>query len=78
MAPEEARFYLKECHELIRRMKARGADWSENLSFVKRAAALAMAGDYAAAKSYFSARVAALMESYWPECQHPAYLKAKV
>lgn len=74
---EQARFYLIECKYLVSRMKEAKADWGENVRFVKYISRLIKEGRVEDAFNHYRNVVIALMEKYWPECDHPSYLEVK-
>ena len=62
-------FYIKECNELVKRMKEHGADWKANARFVRRVAKLVKKGELEKAYAHYVEGVKKLIRQYWPECE---------
>lgn len=72
-----ASFYLRDAHELIKRMHENNYDWEENTRFVRAVITFVAQGQIARGWEFFREVVVCLIETYWPECNDPGFLKAR-
>ncbi len=67
------KFYLFDCKELVGRMKEQNANWQENDSFIRGILLMLWVGRFESAWNLYFQHVKALIDRYWPECDHPVY-----
>jgi hypothetical protein len=72
---EMARFYLYDCEPLIKRMKAQGVNFIEFTGFNDSVIRLMRAGQKDAAVVLYTHTIMDCIAVYWPDCQHPVWLK---
>jgi len=70
-----ARFYLRDCKELVARMDKAGVDWKDMVGFDNAVITLIKANQPEAAYILYRDTTVGLIQEYWPDCESKAYMK---